>query len=849
MERGSKRPGPRGQGIEEAEELSGRSGRLSADYRRCLQTLGALPERDLKNRQEFVDRAAGELGYAAGRFQVGGWSEQPVCLDLFPRVLRAREWERIEAGVLQRARAFSAYVADVYGKREILRAGVVPPERVLEDPAFHPELHGVPLAEGGAITVGAFDLVRAVSGEWQVLENRISTPTGIAVVIHTRRILAQALPELFSSLHVVPVAGFASRLSEALSEQVPSGLARDPLTVLLSEGEASRHFFEESFLARHMGIPLARPQDLVVRQGKVFLRTIAGLLEVDVIHRRMESSLLDPVAFAGADGAGLPGLVQCVRQGSVRVANALGCAVADNRAVLPSSDAIIRFYTGERALLRTVPTFTGYDRDHQEWMEEHRHEALLKPVCQPSILRWARPECASLLEPDHLASLLRADPRLVVAQRLPQLARLPVLEGGRFSPQALGLRVFFILGRRPQVLPGGLSRSLAGVSGSSRELRFKDTWALRQSRVEANRGGRLEPRLRLSQLPLPSRAAEGAYWIGRYLERACGTARMLSLLHELRGAEQGPSERALYAPLYRALALSTGQKRRWRPSDASGTAKLIHGLLLEATNPASIPACLEAAEANANGIRSFITPEFWRALQAARGLARPPSRPRPESTEARALLESVVEACDRVYGAGERTLLHDAGWHFLNLGLLLERAQTHVGLLQAVLPHIARRQWQHLRDDTDLTALLRLLGALDAYHRRYRSRAYLDRVAHLLWQSPDCTGSVMFALRGMEQSLRSVVSTLEEAGEGSAFGLLPEVEVFIRWLESIPLESIFPARSVELDRGLTRRNLSAERTIREAERCLEHMRLVLDRLHLRMEDAFFSHHAAPEGRD
>lgn len=828
------------------------TGRRYTPYRKCLDGFARLSSAELAGRQKFIDRAANELGLHADRLRAGQDELGSFRMDLFPRILRAREWQAIEAGIRQRVRAFSDYIRDIYGPKDILRAGVIPPELVFEDPSFHPELHGIPIAGESPVTVGAIDLIRSQSGEWQVLENRFSSPTGISHVIQARRIQAQAVPELFESLPVYPVASFATRLSEALAELAPAGSGGQPLVVLLSEGESGRHFFEESFLARHMGIPLTRPEDLIVRDGRVFLRTIRGLLQVNLIYRRLEPPDLDPVAFASASQNGIPGLIQCVRRGTIRVVNALGCAVADNRSLLRHSDDLIRHYTGEQPILRTVPTYHGYDTDQIDWIRDNLGSLLLKTVSHPETLARTHPEAGELVRKGRLQELLRTNPRLVVAQQLPPASLLPVFGEKQLALEPVVLRVFCITGKRPYVLPGGLSR--LAIPGNERLATgkafhaLKDTWVLNPEKRAAPRSGsRLEPGIRGSEFPLPSRAAEAFYWMGRYLERGSGTARMLKTLDELRWSELTPGERELYAPLWEAILEATGEAKSRSRRGRISSEGVFHQLLVNADNAGSARACFRSVQLNANSIRSFITPELWNGIRKAGELFPPHGSAAPSGPVFTSLMQSLAEAGDAITGTAHRTLLRDSGWQFLNTGIALERGLNNVVILSVVLPHIAKRQWQHLRDDTDLTALLRLLGALDAYHRKYRSRAYLDRVAALLWMAPDFTGSVRFTASSLLHNLAAI--NLQQAAPDRVAGLEARTARFINWLGALSLETMFPARTLELDKGLTRSNLTADATISAARKSLGKMRKFYESFHVTLEDLYFSHHAIPAPED
>jgi uncharacterized circularly permuted ATP-grasp superfamily protein len=296
---------------------------------------------------------------------------------LLPRVIAAHEWALLERGLIQRARAFNAYIADIYGPQRILHDRGVPHEIVLSDPAFHRQLIGLPIRDNLYAPLVAVDLVRDAAGGWQVLENHFSTPFGIAYVLQSRRMLAQAFPELFATVDVAPVAPFAAQLAELLRTRSPRP---NPHAVLLCRGEDNQSYFEESFLARSLGIAMVQPGDLLVRESRVFLKTIRGLEQVDVIYRRIESSSIDPIAFGQSRFQGVPGLVNCVRKGTVAIVNAIGSGVADNRAILRYSDQIILYYLREKPLLKTVPTFTCRDVDQAAHVRHNLASMVLKPI-------------------------------------------------------------------------------------------------------------------------------------------------------------------------------------------------------------------------------------------------------------------------------------------------------------------------------------------------------------------------------------------------------------------------------------------------------------------------------------
>jgi len=819
------------------DEAFGADGRVAEPYRAIVDALNRCGPGELRARQRRLDRAAAELGI---QFSLPGERHHEGIdwrLDLFPRVLSSADWDLITRGVIQRARAFDAYVTDIYGEQKILSERVIPFDLPLRDPVFQRAFSGLPAPGGTHCLVGAFDLVRLPDGEWQVLENQLATPVGVSYILQNRRLLAQAFPELFATMDVAPVAAFSTFLAESLRAQSPRD---NPHVVLLTRGETNQSFFEESFLARHMGIAVVRPGDLLVRDSRVYLKTIRGLEQVDVIYRRIESASVDPIATPEAAHDGVPGLVNVIRKGNVAVVNSLGAGVADNRAILRYADRIIGYYTNCKPILPTAETFHLSDRDQRDYVAEHRAGMILKPVQDHAALRthlgWKRGLDANA----DVERFARRHPEYVVAQPILGPSQLPRFAGGKFAPHTVFMRAFFILGDDPVVLPGGLTRQTAGRHRSNRLTisaeGMKDTWAPAEAVIERETPGRAD--VSGERVSIGSRTAEALYWAGRYLDRAESTARHLSILENLRWDQLGGAGQSAIWPLMQAVAAATGDtglaKQKKPPADLSAfTRKLV----LDASIPASIAACVRMAQANLGAVRSAISPECWLTLRELVIFLDVKSRAEVTHALVRETGEAVVGEVARFHGVAERTMLHDDGWQFFRIGGFIERAVGALYLLEVALPRAAEAYHDQDEESTDLTALLRLCSALDAYRREYRSRAYLDRVAGLLLLSPNSPASVNFCLRNIRYGL----GTLSITGELNAgAGVQQTVDKILASLAALPLDSMFPSPVPELDAaGATSPAFTIDpRLIRQQ---LHGVTEQLENLHEQIEDLFFSH--------
>jgi uncharacterized circularly permuted ATP-grasp superfamily protein/uncharacterized alpha-E superfamily protein len=794
-------------------------GQPRPDAAPLFATLNRFSAAELESRRERLDRATRELGVHYAVVDDQPIDDQEWQLDLLPRLLKADEWAGLERGLIQRARAFNAYIADIYDQQNILRDRVVPYDIVLGDPAFHRQLIGLPI-KGTHAPVGAIDLVRDADGEWQVLENHFSTPFGISYVLQCRRMLAQAFPELFATSDVAPVAQFSAQLAELLRTRSPRP---NPRIVLLCRGEDNQSYFEESFLGRNLGVPMVQPADLLVRESRVFLKTIRGLEQVDVIYRRIESSSIDPIAFGYSRFQGVPGLVNCVRKGNVTIVNAIGCGVADNRAILRYSDRIITHYLHERPLLKTVPTFTCRDWDQALHVHQNLDRMVLKPIHDLNTMQKYYGTHLDLVGNRDLRPILTRQPELLVGQPRLMPSRAPRFQNGHFVSRSVFLRTFVLLSDPPVVLPGGLTRQALG-SGDPPRLTImaggmKDTW------VPATSPGTpavaAAPEAAGEEFSIGSRVAETLYWMGRYLERAENTARQLNILETVRWDALGREAQRLYWPLWRAVTASTGQAVPARKTPPKDLASLTRALVLDPHLSASAHACVRSAISNAAAIRDVVSPELWQVLNQL-GLqletlgnpARGHPGPRPRLRE---ISQLVVDECRRAAGVAERTMLHDETWQFYRVGTRLERAVDTLNILHALLGPAGRAELGRLVQETDLIALLRLLCSLDAYRRAYRSRAYLERVVALMLSNPANPSAVAHCLRQLRLSLANI-QTHHDLGAPHA--LLQEIDGLGQACETLDPARILATGSPDL-LGDLRRQVAA--------------------LHPRLEDTYFSH--------
>jgi len=462
------------------DEVFAEDGEARPHYRALVRRLGDLTRDEMTERGRLRDESFATLGIT---FTLADDLERPFPMDLIPRIIPAKEWTRLEKGLVQRVRALNAFVDDVYNERHALHDGIVPWSLVLSAKGYRRPMAGYSPPSGVWAHVAGIDLVRDEHGEFRVLEDNLRVPSGVSYVLENRAAMSRVFPRLFSDGYQVrAVDNYPTALRRALASISPRGRT-DPAVVVLTPGIYNSAYFEHAFLARHMGVELVEGRDLVVLDHSVFMHTTVGLQRVDVIYRRVDDDFLDPVAFRPDSCLGVPGLLSAVRAGNVTLANAIGTGVADDKAIYPFVPALIRYYLGEQPVLKNVTTYLLEDAEQREAVLERLDQLVVKAVGEAGGYGMLIGPRASDREIADFRKRVQADPRNYIAQEVVKLSRAPVFEKGRVYPAHVDLRPFVVTGSHGSfVLSGGLTR-VALVEGSlvvnsSQGGGSKDTWVL-----------------------------------------------------------------------------------------------------------------------------------------------------------------------------------------------------------------------------------------------------------------------------------------------------------------------------------------------------------------------------------
>jgi uncharacterized circularly permuted ATP-grasp superfamily protein/uncharacterized alpha-E superfamily protein len=774
------------------DEMVDDDGRVRGHWSQVGRVLDGLGLDELHRRRTEAARLLDDDGvtynvYGRNRAIAPRWA-----LDPLPVLVTSEDWARIESAVIQRAELLNWILADLYGPRELLRRGWLPPELIFDHPGFLRPCDGIALPGAHQLFTLAVDLARDAEGRTWVLADRTQAPSGAGYAIENRVVMSRVFPSLYRDAQVHRLAPFVRALRSGL-QAVASPAVSDPRIVVLTPGAQSETAFEHAFLAAHLGYSLVEGADLVVQEGRVWMRSLARLEPVDVILRRVDTWFCDPLELRARSYLGVPGLVEACRRATVSVVNTLGSGVLENAGLVAFLPRLAERVLGEPLELDSVPTWWCGEPAGLSHVLANLDRLVIKPTARafgwgvagdaraapPSSQapggNGAGPDGAgpdgagpgvvfgwelSADQRDELRRRIEAQPYRWVGQDQLSLSSVPTLgEGGLLARRSL-LRTFAVAGGDSYlVMPGGLTR-VAGRDGAAISNQAgavsKDTWVL-ASEPEQMAGvwlatGPPAPAV-APDASISSRSAENLAWLGRYAERAEGVVRVLRVTHDRRNDfadGSNPAGTACVRVLLAALTEVTGTDSGF--TGEGGEARMadpgdeLQSLAIAADRPGTLAFAVRRLVDAAHGARDQLSMDTWLVISSMqRDLLEVPSLER-------ATLQRVLVSLLALAGLGSESLVRDPGWRFLDAGRRIERGAQLAALLRATVT-VER---DVATDSLILESLLIAAESIITYRRRYRSHAQLETVLDLMLLDPDNPRSMRYQLDRLLEDLRAL---------------------------------------------------------------------------------------------
>ena len=450
-------------------------------YAAFAEWLAQQPPNWIETKRKEAELNFQRVGITFAVYGEAEGTEKLIPFDMIPRVIDAREWTSLQAGLVQRVTALNRFLHDVYHDQAILKAGVIPREHVLNNAQYRPVMQGVKVPSDIYAHIAGVDIVRAGEGEFYVLEDNLRVPSGVSYMLENRKMMMRLFPALFARNRVAPVEHYPDLLLDNLRSVAPQGVD-DPTVVVLTPGMYNSAYFEHAFLAQQMGVSLVQGQDLYVDDDTVYMRTTRGPQRVDVIYRRIDDDYLDPNAFRPESTLGVPGLLRAVQAGRVGVANTIGTGVADDKSIYPFVPDMIEFYLGEKPILNNVPTYQCRKKEDLQYTLANLSELVVKEVHGAGGYGMLIGPASTKAEIAAFRLRVEANPANYIAQPTLSLSACPTFVEAGIAPRHIDLRPFVLSGKSVTMVPGGLTRVALKegslVVNSSQGGGTKDTWIL-----------------------------------------------------------------------------------------------------------------------------------------------------------------------------------------------------------------------------------------------------------------------------------------------------------------------------------------------------------------------------------
>jgi uncharacterized circularly permuted ATP-grasp superfamily protein/uncharacterized alpha-E superfamily protein len=769
------------------DEMMSAPGTFRPHWDAYANSISALGAEELARRWKTARQRIRENGVTYNVYGDPLGMDRPWNLDAIPLLISPTEWREIEAGLIQRARLLNWILADLYGSQKLLRGGHLPPAFVFANPGFLRPCHGLPVPDEAYLHLLAVDLARSADGQWWVLSDRTQAPSGAGYALENRIVQAETFPDLFREFQVQRLASFFRAFRNNML-RLSTSMRSNPRVVLLTPGPLNETYFEHSYLARYLGFTLAQGGDLTVRDSRVFLKTLEGLKQVDVILRRVDGNFCDPIELRSDSFLGVAGLVEAVRAGNVVVANALGTGLIESPALMPFLPGLSRRFLGEKLKLPSVATWWCGQPEALGYVRDHLDSLVIKPSF-PSL--GMEPVFGGQLAGDERRKLLdrmETRPYNFTGQEVLHLSTAPVWQENNLAPRRVVLRVFVAaVGDSWAVMPGGLARVSPSIDSPVVSMQrgggSKDTWVISDTAVDRftlQRSRDLPLVLNRGGSDLPSRAADNLFWFGRYAERCEHLARVLRCILVRLTGESGASGSTEWHSLMKLHAYLESENSRMEEDDPQGHLDLsrdfeqeILSLIFEEQRNDSLYSNLGRTSHAAASVRDRLSSDLLRAVSHLGGLARIAGGINASETnaggtntessawgyvspgDALAVLNRCIGTLSSLRGIELENITRGPGWHFLSVGRRIERSVQLVNLFRAIIVPLTAETWPMLE------MLLEVCDSSMTYRSRYFTVVQAAPVLDLLMNDDANPRSLAFQIKDLSEHCAYLATTLE----------------------------------------------------------------------------------------
>ena len=730
-----------------------------AHWQTLMQDLGRLSGDELERRRLEASRLLRENGVTYNVYNDPRGQQRTWQLDPIPLVISSADWATISAGLKQRARLLDLVLRDIYGPRQLIREGLLPAEWLYAHQGFLRPCDQASDSSVQQLLLYAADLARGPDGQMWVIGDRTQAPSGAGYALETRVAMTRVMAHEFRRNQVHRLSLFFRNL-RAMLGSLMADRRDDPQVVLLTPGPRNETYFEHAYLASYLGYTLVQGDDLSVRDGKVWMKSIEGLKQVDIIVRRVDDNFCDPLELREDSRLGVPGLLEAARRGNVVIANPLGSSILESPALGPFLPNIAKQVLGEEILLPSAATWWCGHKQAQQHVLENLPDLVIKTIDRraPSVFA----STLSKDEQEKLRQRILATPWLYVGQQVLSCSTTPSLREQDIVPRKVLLRTFLTAHDGDyDVMPGGLTRAAADedavfITNQSGGL-SKDTWVL-ADKPDDQLSLWPSPTRRVENVGhegvLPSRSGENLYWVGRYAARAEGLLRLLrSVLYKLSDFDdyRDDGDLQVLAKLLKTLTWQTGMFPGFAGDDARQKLKEpreeIMCMVMAPDQPANLIGTLNALLQGAFNVRDLWSVDTWRVID---DIDEELQLLQSQAMSFQALqdrIDSLIGYLMAFFGQTQESMPHESGWYLFNIGRRMERALQ----LSSMMRHTLVQRSSDVVEHLTLEAVLVNQESLSTHRRRYRATQSLRTVFDLLLLDAQHPRSIAYQVRKVSE--------------------------------------------------------------------------------------------------
>ena len=745
------------------DECFGLQGEVKEHWKRLLKNVETLGPIELKNREIELLKLLQENGVTYNVYGDPSGLNRPWVLDSIPLLISPVEWRVMERGMKQRAFVLNKLLEDLYGERKLLKQGIIPPELIYAHSGFLRACDKIKLPGSNQLIFYAADLSRGPDEKVWILKDRTQAPSGMGYALENRSALGRVLPELFKEHNITKLGGFFNHMMQSFRDIAPQG-KEQPRIVLLTPGPRNETYFEHAFLSSYLGFTLVQGEDLVVRNGFVWIKTVEGLEKVDVILRRVDDSFCDPLELREESQLGIPGLLEAIRKGNVAVANPLGSSVLENAGLMAFLHNVCRYFMNEDPIFQMQATWWCGQKKEMEYVISHVESLVIKKIDRAQGSDTVIGSKLSKAQRETVINKIKAQPYLYVGQEPVDFSTTPVFENGKLEPRYTVLRTFLVASKGGyEIMPGGLTRCSSEKGGfhvSNQDGGIsKDTWL----EVPLKSSGPLVVHnIDLKgKAVLPSRAAENLFWVGRYSQRVLRISRFIRIVLRnlsqtgyLTDGEESDGQKALVQTITHLTSTYPGFLEEEKSNTiVDDRLSEIHQLICNPDQNGGIAFTVSNLLKAMYSVRDRWPIDNWRIIDDIETVKRRLALVEPQG------IRHVFSLLDRLNGSllsflemNRQSMYRGEGWIMYRVGQLIEELTLELTQYRSLLTF----QYEESEEFYVLEALLISNQNLSSYRSVYRTYFDMGPVLDLLFFNKHNPTSVLYQLEQLQKFIEQL---------------------------------------------------------------------------------------------